>query len=88
MNQEELPEPKYKIYPNIKLSQPIIVGFDYRINEIKLFEYLDITVYLLDSSGQIIDNRILKMENEDYKSWSTDDNYVLQWIKKQINYIY
>jgi len=83
MNEEQFPEPKFKIYPNIKLPQQTIVGFDYRINEIKLFEYLDITVYLLDSRGQILDNKILRMQNEDYKKWSTDDNYVIQWIKQQ-----
>jgi|688.fasta_scaffold575030_1 hypothetical protein len=80
----EFSEPKFKLYPQIKLPQQTVVGFDYRIIEIKLFEYLDLTVYLLDSRGQIIDNRILKMENDDYKNWSTDDNYVISWIKKQI----
>ena len=78
-------EPKFKLYPNITLPQQKITGFDCRINEIKLFEYLDITVNLLDSRGQILDNRILRMENDDYKNWSTDDSYVIQWIKKQIN---
>jgi hypothetical protein len=79
-------EPKFKIYPNIKLPQQTVVGFDYRINEIKLFEYLDITVYLLDEKGQILDNKMLKMENEAYKNWSTDDSYVISWIKQQITY--
>ena len=82
---EDFVEPQFKLYPNIKLPQKTVVGFDYRINEIKLFEYLDITVYLLDNRGQIIDNRMLKMENEAYKQWSTDDTYVIQWIKKQIS---
>jgi hypothetical protein len=77
-------EPKFKLYPQIKLPQQTVVGFDYRINEIILFQYLDITVYLLDSKGQILDNRILKMENEAYKKWSSDDNYVISWIKQQI----
>ncbi len=78
-------EPKFKLYPQIKLPPQTVVGFDYRINEIKLFEYLDLTVYLLDSRGQILDNKILKLENEDYQKWSNDDNYVIQWIKKQIS---
>ncbi len=75
---------EFPIYPNIKLPQQTVVAFNYRINGIKLFEYLDITVYLLDERGQILDNKILKMEGEDYKNWSTDDSYVIQWIKKQI----
>jgi hypothetical protein len=81
----EFTEPKFKLYPNIKLPQQIVVGFDYRINEIVLFQYLDLTVYLLDEKGQILDNKILKLEGEDYQKWSTDDNYVLAWIKKQIS---
>ena len=81
---EYFSEPKYKLYPNVKLPQQTVVGFDYQINAIKLFEYLDITVYLLDERGQILDNRILRMENEDYKNWSSDDAYVIAWIKKQI----
>lgn len=76
---------EFPIYPNIKLPPVSIVAFNYRINEIKLFEFLELVVYLLDSNGNIIDNRILKMEGEDYKKWSTDDSYVIQWIKKQIN---
>jgi hypothetical protein len=76
---------EFPIYPNIKLPQQTVVAFNYRINEIKLFQFLDITVYLLDERGQILDNKILKMEGEDYKNWSTDDAYVIQWIKKQIN---
>jgi hypothetical protein len=82
---EYFSEPKFKLYPNVKLPQQIVCGFDYRINEIILFQYLDITVYLLDERGQILDNKILKMEGEDYRNWSTDDNYVIQWIKKQIS---
>jgi hypothetical protein len=76
---------EFPIYPNIKLPQVSIVSFNYRIQEIKLFQYLELVVYLLDSNGNIIDNKILKMEGEDYKNWSTDDSYVIAWIKKQIS---
>ena len=77
--------PPYKLYPNIKLAQPVIVGFDYRITELKLFESLSLTVYLYDMRGQTIEIRHLKMEGDEYKAWSNDDTYVISWIKSQLN---
>lgn len=58
--------------------------YDYVIAELRLFEYLKIYVYLKDDLGQIIDTKILFMKGNDYKYWSDDDNYVLLWIKSQL----
>lgn len=77
-------EPKFRLYPNIKLTQPVVVGFDYKITEIKLFEYLNITVYLYDHKGQTLEIRFLKMDGQDYNEW-VDDNQVINWIKKQLS---
>lgn len=78
-------KPAYKLYPHIKMAQPVIVGFDYRINEIKLFEYLSISVHLYDYRGQVLEIRHLTMDGEDYKAWSDDDTYVINWIKKKLD---
>lgn len=78
-------EPKFKLYPNIKLPQPVVIGFDYQVTKIQLFEYIDITVYLFDYRGHTLDIRLLRMENQDYKNWGSDDNYVINWIKNKLS---
>jgi len=74
----------YKLYPHIKLPQPTIVGFSYTINEIKLFEYLSISVQLFDHRGQVLEIRLLTMDGDAYKAWGDDDLYVINWIRKQL----
>jgi hypothetical protein len=71
------------VYPNITVSKKIVKA-KIHVMEIKLFESVRFMVQLLDENDQVVDSRILLMENEAYKNWTNDDNYVLNWVKGQL----
>ena len=78
MNQDE-----YPVYPPIKKTLTIC-KFTYKIIEIKLFEYVRIVVYLYGDNNLMIESRQYIIDGEEYKKWSSDDQYILTLIKQKI----
>ena len=72
------------VYPNIKVSKTIVKA-QIQIIDIKLFENVRIMVRLLDENDIAVDSRILTMDKSNgYDNWQNDDNYVLKWVKEQL----
>jgi|688.fasta_scaffold2662757_1 hypothetical protein len=46
---------------------------------LQLFQNAEIHVHFLDDTGSCIEVQVLNMEGDDYSSWSTDDQYVINW---------
>ena len=73
------------IYPPIKRTKTankirIIV------NELRLFEFVRITVLLYDdSTDELIETQVMTLEGQDYLNWSSDDKYIVDWVKKKLN---
>jgi hypothetical protein len=78
MNQEQFP-----VYPPIKKTLTIS-KFKYNILEIKLFESIRIAVYLYGDNDLLIEARQYIIDGEQYKKWSSDDQYILTLIKQKI----
>jgi hypothetical protein len=73
------------VYPNIKIYKTICKA-QIKIIEIKLFQSITIMVRLLDENNVIVESRILVMDKTNgYTNWSTDDQYVLKWVKEQLS---
>ena len=73
------------IYPPIKLKPLSASKIRVSILDMKIFEYVRVSVHLLDIDDSIIDSKIYILEGDDYKGWGTDDNYLINWVKKQLN---
>ena len=73
------------IYPPIKRTKTankirIIV------NELRLFEFVRVTVLLYDdSTDELIETQVMTLEGQDYLNWSSDDKYIVDWVKKKLN---
>lgn len=54
-----------------------------------LFESIRLSVKLCDDSGQVVDTKLFLLENDDYNNWETiskgSDQYIIDWVKRQLN---
>ena len=78
MIQEEFP-----LYPPIKKTINIC-KFTYSILELKLFESVRVLVYLIDDTDIIRESRHYEINGNEYKAWSTDDQYIVNLIKVKL----
>ena len=73
------------IYPPVKLKPLTASKIRVSIIDMKIFEYVRLSVHLLDIDDSSIDNRFYLLQGDDYKGWGTDDNYLINWVKKRLN---
>jgi hypothetical protein len=52
------------------------------VNELKLFEYVRITVLLYDdSTDELIETKVMKIDGEHYKCWGNEDKFIVDYVK-------
>ena len=73
------------IYPPVKLKPLTASKIRIQVIDVKIFECVRLSVNLLDIDDRSIDHRLYLLEGDDYKGWGTDDNYLVNWVKKQLN---
>jgi len=76
----------YSIAPCPVITTKTITSFKIDRIEISLFKSAIITVILLDSAGSIIDVKFLNMTGEDYSKWDANDAYVIEFIKRSLEF--
>ena len=76
----------YSIAPCPVITTKTITSFKIDRIEISLFKSAIITVILLDSAGSIIDVKFLNMTGEDYSKWDANDAYVIEFIKRRLEF--
>ena len=76
----------YSISPCPVVTTKTITSFKIDRIEISLFKSAVITVILLDSAGSLLDLKFVNMTGEDYSRWSTDDSYVVEFIKQSLGF--
>lgn len=54
------------------------------ISQLILFESCSFNVSLYDEEKNIIEMKFLKIENDAYKLWNADDDYIITWIKEKV----
>ena len=67
------------IIQTIKLNK-----FTVSINELILFTSCSVSVILYDVEDRPYDNRLYKLENEDYSNWAGDDKYITDYVKAKL----
>jgi hypothetical protein len=73
----------YPIYPPLKKSVSLN-SISITIYELKLFESVKIACTLYDLDGNIQDTKLFFLQGDDYKAWSNDDTYIINYCKKQL----
>lgn len=53
--------------------------------DVKLKENAEIIVDLVDNTGNYAGTKFLVISGEDYTNWGSDDDYIINWIKNNLN---
>ena len=72
------------LYPPIKVEKKIN-QFKVEISHLVLFESVTVNVLLYDQDDNYVSLRIFRIEGDDYKSWSDDDKYIINYIREKLN---
>ena len=76
----------YPISPCNVVTTKTIASFKIDRIEISLFKSAIITIVLLDAANSIIDVKFVNITGDDYSKWSTDDSYVIDFIKQKMGF--
>jgi len=69
------------LYPPIK-TETKINQFKIEVSQLILFESVSINVLLFDQYDRFIKVKMIRLEGDDYKAWSNDDKYIIDYVKK------
>ena len=65
---------------NYALPAPVSTHVEIILSEVVLNSHATIIVHLLDANGNLLDNKFVKIEGEEYANWSSDDNYIVDLV--------
>lgn len=78
-------------YTKIYLDSPVdktitrtIVSFEIVYVNVTVYQSAKVSVKLFDPLTNYIYNAVFEMSGDDYKNWTSDDSYIIEWIKTQI----
>lgn len=77
----------YDIEPITKTKVNIVSKIEISIIELLLFKSVKVRVVLFDDNKNIINSNILTLTGQDYLNWKDDDNYIVDYVKTNINII-
>ena len=59
------------------LPAPIAVKVEISVLELVLNSHVEVVVAYFNSNGNIIDNKFIKIQGEEYNNWGLDDGYLI-----------
>ncbi len=62
----------------------IITSMRIEITQLILFTSCQFRVSLFSQDGELVKSQILNMSGSSYMGWCDNDQYVLQWIKNEL----
>ena len=74
----------YTIEPITITTTKTITKFIIENITVNLFDSVKMNVVLFDENSNPVDFKLLTMENEEYKLWGDDDNYIINWITEKL----
>ena len=73
------------ITPITVTTTTVIDKFVIQRVEVKLKESAHIVVDLVNNTGNYAGSKYLTVSGEDYANWGSDDDYLINWIKNNLN---
>lgn len=72
------------IYPNITKTIKI-VKMQIGVMDMELFKSVTLRVVMFDENDIAVDVKVMTLDQSNgYNQWNSDDNYVIEWVKKQL----
>ena len=75
---------KILVQPATLTKTEKITKIKINITSLELFKSVIIVVSLLNNN--IIDNKVIKLEGDDYLNWNNDDNYIKNIVISKLGY--
>jgi len=66
------------------LPAPIAVKVEIAVAELVLNSHVEIVVAYFNSNGNIIDNKFIKIQGEEYNNWGLDDGYLVDLVLSKL----
>jgi hypothetical protein len=73
----------YILYPPIKREQKIN-QFKVEVSQLILFKSVSLNVILYDADEKFVCLKMVRLEGDDYTSWSDDDSYIIKYVREQL----
>ena len=61
-----------------------ITSMRIEITQLILFTSSQFRVTFFNENGELVKSQILNMSGADYQAWEANDQYVIQWVKNQL----
>lgn len=62
------------------LDAPVVSKIEMEVMEMVLDSHVTMIVHYLNANGNSLDNKIVKIEGEEYNAWGDDDNYIINLV--------
>lgn len=62
------------------LDAPVVTKIEMEVMEMVLDSHVTMMVRYLNADGNLLDNKYVKIEGEEYNAWGDDDNYITNLV--------
>lgn len=62
------------------LEAPVVTKIDMEVMELVLDSHVIMVVHYLNAAGNLLDNKFVKIEGDEYNAWGDDDNYIINLV--------
>jgi hypothetical protein len=62
-------------------------SFRVEIQELTLFQSVNVRVELLNDNGHIVHIKYVLIDGDDYKNWNNDDRYIIQKVAEKLGIV-
>jgi len=62
------------------LEAPVVTKIDMEVMELVLDSHVTMVVHYLNAAGNLLDNKFVKIEGDEYNAWGDDDNYIINLV--------
>ena len=62
------------------LEAPVVTKIEMEVMEMVLNSHVTMVVHYLNAAGNLLDNKFVKIEGDEYNAWGDDDNYIINLV--------
>ena len=77
---------KIAVQPATLTKTEQITNIKISVMSLQLFKSVTVVVSLFNNNDNIIDNKIIKLEGNEYSNWNNDDNYIKNIVLLKLGY--
>ena len=62
------------------LEAPVVTKVEMEVMEMVLDSHVIMVVHYLNANGNLLDNKFVKIEGDEYNAWGDDDSYITNLV--------